>query len=116
MGQNRTGTRGGGGRRWTKELNRQREEGVPISALQMKQIQHVFSETTGTLKGVVHNIHVPPGVIVRAPMRPTPRALKDVIEWAVQVMLQLGMVEESTCQWSRPPRAFAHLMALSIFV
>lgn len=62
--------------------------GYPPSDWQTQQVlgefPNVFSDLAG-MKGAAHGIITPPGVIVQAPLRATPLALRDVVEQEVQI-------------------------------
>lgn len=91
----------GKGREQSWELQAQVATGLPASEWQICQIQQVlenypdvFWDAPGKVRGVEHHIPTPPGWVV--PFRPTPMAMKEVLEKEVQLMLALGIIEEST--------------------
>lgn len=93
----------------TEGLWAQMEVWIPPSAWQTRQIMQVleyfdvFSDLPGMVQEVKHHIRTPKGVVVRTPLKPTPLALKDVLEREVQTMLRLGVIIESTSLWCSPP-------------
>lgn len=51
---------------------------------------------------VTHHIPTPPGVVIRAPMRPLPRMRWDAIDKEINEMLALGVIILSHSEWRSP--------------
>ncbi|XP_073699461.1 uncharacterized protein [Garra rufa] len=66
------------------------------------QFQDVFSDTPGQTNVLSHDIHTPPGVVVRQRPYRVPEARRQAIEQEVQKMLKLGVIEPSRSPWSSP--------------
>ncbi len=64
------------------------------------QLSDVFSPTPGQTQVLHHEIHMPPGTIVRDYR--VPEARRRAIEEKIQQMLKLGVIEPSNSPWSSP--------------
>lgn len=59
----------------------------------------VFTEQPGRVHEVVHRIHTQLEVVVGMPLCSLPLTLWDMEEKEVEVLLALGVIEESTSPW-----------------
>nr|XP_040028806.1 uncharacterized protein LOC120817079 [Gasterosteus aculeatus aculeatus] len=68
----------------------------------VSQFSHVFSSNPGRTQILQHEIHTPPGVVVRQRPYRIPEARRKAIEEEVQHMLKLEVIEPSKSPWSSP--------------
>ncbi|KAL0164259.1 hypothetical protein M9458_040012, partial [Cirrhinus mrigala] len=80
-----------------------------LSAAQKAELRHlvgqfldIFSDTPGQTNVLSHDIHTPPGVIIRQRPYRVPEARRQAIEEEIQKMLKLGVIEPSRSPWSSP--------------
>ncbi len=80
-----------------------------MSATQKTELQHlvgqfsdVFSPLPGRTRVLQHDVHTPPGTIVRQRPYRIPEARRHAVEEGIQEMLKLGVIEPSRSPWSSP--------------
>ncbi len=80
-----------------------------LSATQKTELQHlvgqfsdVFSPLPGRTRVLQHDVHTPPGTIVRQRPYRIPEARRHAVEEGIQEMLRLGVIEPSRSPWSSP--------------
>ncbi|KAL0173946.1 hypothetical protein M9458_029914, partial [Cirrhinus mrigala] len=80
-----------------------------LSAAQKAELRHlvgqfldIFSDTPGQTNVLSHDIHTPPGIIIRQRPYRVPEARRQAIEEEIQKMLKLGVIEPSWSPWSSP--------------